>query len=158
MTKNENTNLQAIQAVITAIANSKNIVAASKNMVADIMPEIIKGLTSKDFEKVANILFQKVGKITFYQAYLAGYFEACHVLLKYIPLKKTFVWYGDFNDLKKLSYSEYLEKAKEEKEKYVASLSMSEKLDKRYSSIEKLDKAGLEYLAGKIKNILKSKI
>ena len=160
MTKEKTkTNLEAIQAVITALASAKNVMATGKNMVADIVPEIILGLTSGDFEKVAGMLFQKIGKISFYQAYLDGYFMACHVKLIYNTRKKIFQWYGDFNSLKKLSYSDFLENEKLEKEKEKASISKEEKLDKRFStSFEKLDKASLEYLAGKIKSILKTKL
>lgn len=158
MTK-EKTNIEAIQAVVSAIANAKNIVATSKQAVADIVPEIIKGLTGGDFDKVARILFQKIGKVSFFQLYLARYFEACHILLKYNVKKDIFTWYGDFNSLKKLSYSDFLENEKLEKEKEKASISKEEKLDKRFfSAFEKLDKASLEYLANKIKSILKTKI
>lgn len=156
--KNTAEKLKVIQAVITEIANAKNTLATGKTMVAEIMPEIIGGLLSKDFEKVATMLFQKVGKISFYQAYLRAFFEYNHVLLKYDVNRKTFVWYGDFANLKKLSYADFLEKEKAEREKAKAEMSTAEKLDRRFSSLEKLDKESLNYLADKIRKLLKAKI
>lgn len=149
--------LASIQAVISEIINAKNTLKTSPQMINDIVPVIVQGLCSKSFSKVADILFQKSGKISFYATYLRAYFRACHVMLDWNTRKKCFEWFGDFRDLEKLSYLEYLEQEKQYREKEKASLTSEQKLDKTFSKLDSLSKKDLEYIAKKVNNLLHKK-
>lgn len=143
----ENQNILAIKAIIENIASARVAVANSKKSVADILPTIIESLKGKDFEKVAKLLFYKIGKTTFYNLYLREFFKASHFILEYNIKKDKIEWYGSFESIKPEKYLEYFQEKALERVKEKAALSVPEKIKRDFAKIEKLSKAELEILS-----------
>lgn len=146
-------NIAAIEAVINSLINAGNTMQSSKKMVADILPVLISEMSGKNFEKVARLLYKKCGNITFYQKYLAGFFESQHFILKHNIVKDTFIWFGNFKDIQPEKYLDYFDEVKKEKQKYLESLSMETRLSKTYENrFSKLSKSEKEYLIKLLKS------
>ena len=147
-TNTQKENLLAIESIVKAIANSKNTLQTARQNVQDVLPLIVEGLRGKDFEKVARILFEHIGKTTFYALYLRDFFKSQHFILDFDRKKDVFTWFGDFSTIKPEKYLDYFEAQKEERKKEFESMSKEKRIEKTFSTrLEKLKKDELEYLA-----------
>lgn len=149
----ENTTLfKSIEALVNNLTSAYNNVKYNEKTIQDIINLSIQYFTkTKDFDKIFMLFYNvKIGKSTFYNKFLRGFFEYNGVKIEYNIYKKKIFYFGKIQDIK-MTFEEYKEQVKNDKVEYEKTLSLQEKLDKRLSFLDKLTSKELEYILSKVK-------
>lgn len=153
MTEKEKTTIfKSIEALVNNLTSAYNVVKYNDKTIQDIIDLSIKYFTqTKDFDKLYMLFYNvKIGKSTFYNKFLRGFFEYNGVKIEYNIYKKKIFYFGNIKDIKK-TYQEYKEEVKQDKEEYIKTLSSEDKLKSKLGFIDKLSRDDLDFLLKYIK-------
>ena len=161
MTKQEQeqkTIYESVKALVNTLTNSYNVVKYNDKTIQDIIDLSIKYFTqTKDFDKIYMLFYNtKVGQSNFYNRFLKGFFEYAGVKIEYNIYKKKIFYYGKLKDIT-LTYKEYKEQVKQDKDEYEKSLTIEQRLSKRLSYFDKLDKNSLDYVVKYMRSLQQRK-
>ena len=155
MTKEQeqDTIFKSIEALVNNLTNAFNTVKYNDKAIQDIIDLSIQYFTkTKDFDKVFMLFYNvKIGKQSFYNKFLRGFFEYNGVKIEYNIYKKKVFYFGKISEVK-MTFEEYKELLKNDKEEYIKGLSIQDRLEKRLAFLDKLSKQELDYALKYIKD------
>lgn len=156
--KQEQTLFDGVKALVNTLTTSYNTVKYNDKTIQDIIDLSIKYFTvSKDFDKIYMLFYDtKIGQSNFYNKFLRGFFEYAGVKIEYNIYKKKIFYYGKIKDIS-LTYKEYKEQVKHDKDEYEKSLTIEQRLSKRLSYFDKLDKTSLDYVVKYMRSLQQKK-